>query len=362
MLENILAVLGSLGMVGGLGFALYSIYRFRVKKDITVFPIILGGAVFLVGFWLIFLLGIIAGNNEPEQATNNQAPSVFVSEDANDETVEEDAVEEEVVEEAPDPTIDEFIQKVKPGDPISNYNEYMSENDLRINRGYTAYNRQFDEVMIEGQPVVIIYDEQEVLVVDTDHELDQVKDTYIKNVQEELTTTINGSTDTGTDAIPLEKGFAVVESRYNGSSNFVVALQDSQGQMIDLLVNEIGTYSGKSFVWIEETGDYYFNINGNQGKWEIKVMQYRPLDLPTLPGDLSGTGDDVIFFEIDQGSYQLSFSHNGESNFVVFMNGYDLLVNEIGSYEGSQRYGFEESNVYVFVVKADGDWKISVKE
>lgn len=365
MVENLISVFAPLLMTGGLVFALYSTYRFRVKRDVTAFPIILGGSIFLVGFWLIFLLGSIAGNEGESYQSDDESPSTVVTNDSNndtDEAVEEEPIEEEVIEEEPEPTLEEFMRQVKPGDDPSNYNDYMSTYDLRIDRGYSVYNRDFDELTIDGQTVVVVYDSNEIIKIDTENDLDQVKETYVKAIQEELTTTITGSTDMGTDAIPLEKGFIVVESRYDGSSNFVVVLQDSQGQMKDLLVNDIGNYSGKSFVWIEEAGDYYLNINGNQGNWEINVMQYRPLDIPTLPGDLSGTGDDVIFFEINQGSYQLTFSHNGDSNFAVLVNGYDLLVNEIGSYEGSQRYGFEESSVYVFVIKADGEWKVTVKE
>lgn len=358
MLESVIAFTAIALLIGGAAYGLYSVFRYFIKKDITSFPIILGGSIFLAGVWLIFILGILETNNQEAATDFEEESTLAVTEDES----EPEPVIEEEVEEVQEPSVEEFLQDVQPEEPISNYKEYMEFYELQINRGYTAYGLEFDEVTIENRNIIVVYDADSIIEVGVNKDLDQVKNDHVKKIQEDLTTTIEGSSDMGTDAIQLERGFAVVASTYNGSSIFAVTLQNDQGEMIDLLVNEIGNYSGKSFVWIEDAGDYYLNINGNQGNWTINVMQYRPLEIENLPGAIKGKGDDVVFFEIDKGSYQISFSHNGDSNFAVNVNKVDLLVNEIGSYEGSQRYSFEESNVYVFVVTADGDWTINVKE
>lgn len=365
MVMDILALV-SLGlMIGGIIYGVISIYRYFIKKNITLFPVILGGSIFLVGVWLTFIVGLLENNQQDTASDSGQGSIVVNTEEM--ENVEEDESlseneESDNGENNIEPTLEEFMREVKAKDPLSNYKDYMESYELEINRGYSVYNQKIDEVTIDGQNIVVVYNNNSVIEVTTNKNIEQVRDEYVSKNQEELTTTISGSTDMGTDAISLEEGFAVIESTYNGSGNFAVVLQDSQGQMLDLLVNEIGSYKGKSFVWVEETGDYYLNINGNQGDWNIKIMQYRPLDVENLPGILKGNGDDVIFFEINQGSYQIALTHNGSSNFVVTVNAVNLLVNEIGNYEGSQRFSFENSSTYVFVVKADGDWTITVKE
>ncbi|MCT4782718.1 MULTISPECIES: hypothetical protein [Exiguobacterium] len=368
MIEIVLSFGGFGLMIGGALFCFISIYRYFIKKDVTPFPIILGGSFILVGVWLVFLLGIIERNNQELVTDSNQGSAITVPNEASEqEDTEVDEIENESVNEkeeadATKASIEEFMQEVKVGDPTSSYKDYMEEHGLKTSRGYNVYNRKIDEVTIENRNIVIVYNNNLIIEVETEKNINQLKDEQIKKYQDELTTTISGSTDAGTDAISLKEGFAVVESTYDGSGNFAVVLQDAQGNMLDLLVNEIGSYKGKSFIWIKETEDYYLNINGNQGNWDIKIMQYRPLEIETLPGILEGNGDDVIFFEINQGSYQIAFTHNGDSNFAVTVNAIDLLVNEIGNYEGSQRYSFEDTSVYVFVVKADGDWTITVKE
>ncbi len=365
MLENVLAFSGLGLMIGGVLYGLISIYRYFIKKNITPFPIILGGSIFLVGVWLTFILGILENNKQEAASDSGQGNIVSITEEIEEAEKDESVAENEESDDGGRslaPTIEEFMREVKVKDPVSNYKDYMASYELKTNRGYSIYNQKFDEVTIDGKNIVIVYNNNSIIEVETEKDIDQVKDERVEKIQEELTTTISGTTDMGTDAISLEEGFAVVESTYNGSGNFAVVLQDAQGNMLDLLANEIGSYTGKSFVWIKETGDYYLNINGNQGNWDIKIMQYRPLEIENLPGNLEGNGDDVIFFEINQGSYQITLTHNGDSNFAVTVNAADLLVNEIGNYEGSQRHSFENSSTYVFVVKADGDWTITVKE
>lgn len=362
MLESVLAFTAMALLIGGAAYGLYSVFRYFIKKDITPFPIILGGSIFLAGIWLIFIFEILETNNQEAVTNFEEESTIAVTEDESEPEPIIEAEEPEEVEEVQEPSVEEFLQDVHPEDPISNYKDYMEFYELQINRGYTVYGMEFDEVTIENQNIIVVYDTDSIIEVGVNKDLDQVKNDHVKRVQEDLTTTISGSGDTGTDNIELVEGFAVFEMQYDGTDYFSVTLEDIDGNMVDLLANDIGNYNGKSFVWIQNTEDYFMNIKGSNGNWNIKVMQYYPSDLKTLPGKISGSGDDVIFFEVEKGSYQVEMSHSGEGYFSVFVNQQDLLANEVGNYEGSQRHTFANTDLYVFVVKADGDWSINVKE
>jgi hypothetical protein len=55
---------------------------------------------------------------------------------------------------------------------------------------------------------------------------------------------------------PLECGLAVFNLTHVGTSNFAVTLLDSNGEMIELLANTIGNFTGAKAVGIEKKGDY----------------------------------------------------------------------------------------------------------
>ena len=55
-------------------------------------------------------------------------------------------------------------------------------------------------------------------------------------------------------------------------------------------------------------------------------------------------------------------THSGEGNFVIWAytsERTDLVVNEIGTYEGTKFLQFDDGEVVVFGITADGDWSIS---
>lgn len=170
---------------------------------------------------------------------------------------------------------------------------------------------------------------------------------------------LSGSGDTATDAIELKGGYAVFEAEHNGGRNFAVHLQDENGNNLELLINTIGSYSGKTFAEIPSDGDYYLNVVAD-GAWNFKISQSPPPTLDKIPGTIQGHGDDVVFVDAKSGNYKMTAKHNGERNFVVFLNGSNLLVNTIGSYDGSQRQVLEDTGIYAFVINADGEWSIDL--
>ncbi|WP_251550787.1 hypothetical protein [Neobacillus muris] len=172
---------------------------------------------------------------------------------------------------------------------------------------------------------------------------------------------LNGSGDASTDLFKLEKGFAVFEGSHNGSDNFIVKLQNENGSNIDLLVNEIGNYKGKTFAQIPSDGNYYLNINAG-GAWNFSISQQPPVDIPKVPSTLQGSGDDVVFFNAESGNYKFSFTHQGEGNFIVKLNGSGLMVNEIGAYTGSMRQRLNTDGYYLLQIAADGPWTVTIEK
>ena len=69
--------------------------------------------------------------------------------------------------------------------------------------------------------------------------------------------------------------------------------------------------------------------------------------------------------EVESAVNILNITHDGDRNFAVWIYEYggdrfdrDLLVNEIGSYDGQQLAILEEGKKYYIEVAADGNWTI----
>jgi len=96
----------------------------------------------------------------------------------------------------------------------------------------------------------------------------------------------------------------------------------------------------------------------------------RPTITPTpqpQPVILTGTGDSIVDFVKWSGPAILHVKHVGGSNFILKnypANGneyYDLLINTIGSYEGTLPLDFIDGQLTArFEVKAGGQWEIQV--
>lgn len=59
--------------------------------------------------------------------------------------------------------------------------------------------------------------------------------------------------------------FAIFDGVHNGVANFNVYLQDEFGNNLELLVNEISSYNGKTFPMTPNSGNYYLNIKAVTG-------------------------------------------------------------------------------------------------
>ena len=173
----------------------------------------------------------------------------------------------------------------------------------------------------------------------------------------------------GNDVITLDFGssayIAVLDITHTGSSNIIVWLRSLQTSD-DLLVNEIGPYSGQVAFQIEPNVDDYLLEIQADGNWNggIRLVETDE-GFDPVPSNHSGTGDGVVFFEQATAAFvEFSASHTGSSNFIVWVydiasDDRDLIVNEIGLFSGVQVEALMAGH-YVIDITADGAWGLNL--
>lgn len=150
---------------------------------------------------------------------------------------------------------------------------------------------------------------------------------------------------------------AILEISYSGPSNFAVVSHGPDDDYLDLLVNEIGTYSGRRPVNFDSTEGRvrYLEITAS-GPWTINVLP--PSHAHTEWG---GSGNDVVAITSSSSNRPITLTHNGSSNFVVWSYSgtrrLDLEVNEIGSYTGTVLL---DAGARYLEIVADGSWGFTI--
>ena len=178
--------------------------------------------------------------------------------------------------------------------------------------------------------------------------------------------TFSGTGQEATSKFKLEKGLSIFEMTHDGSHNFIVWLLDSNGNNVELLANEIGSFDGSTAVGIVTAGYYLLDINADGG-WSVNIQQPRPSSAPKIPTTLTGSGNTASeMFYLDAGLVRFGMTHDGSHNFIVWLldskgNNEELLVNEIGSFDGSKAIGVTKSGIYLLDISADGNWQISIE-
>lgn len=149
--------------------------------------------------------------------------------------------------------------------------------------------------------------------------------------------------------------YAVLHISHTGSHNFAVTLYKDD-EYEDLLVNTIGNYTGD--VLVDGSGTYELEISAD-GDWNI-TSDGLSIDDTT---SFSGTGDSVTGITSHSGG-NWHITYSGKRNFSVVEYGeslgyMDLLVNEIGSYDGTVKA--ESGDNIFFKVNSYGNWTIKKK-
>lgn len=154
--------------------------------------------------------------------------------------------------------------------------------------------------------------------------------------------------------LPAEAEAALITSSHQGSANFVLQTLDGSNQMSELLVNQIGTYSGTVPYGLTGSESGMLQITAD-GAWTVTISPIA--SAPLASAQMSGTGDAVYRYEGE--AAVAAFTHDGSANFVVQQSDGSwpsLLINEIGAYEGSVPVMAGPS---LLVITADGSWTVT---
>ncbi len=90
-----------------------------------------------------------------------------------------------------------------------------------------------------------------------------------KTIEKQISKSIEGKGDK-VEVINLNKGVAIFTMAHFGSLNFSVIIKGSDGEYLDLLANDMGSYSGQKTFTVEESGIYLVEISAS-GKWKINI-------------------------------------------------------------------------------------------
>ena len=174
---------------------------------------------------------------------------------------------------------------------------------------------------------------------------------------------MSGSGSKSTDFFEVYGGLTVFDFKNNGSGNFIAMLMDEDGEKIELLVNEIGSVSGKKAMYLD-AGKYFINIDQGSN-WNFNILQPRLLETAELPYTFEASSPDISKVVLADDLIQINYSHQGTGNFVVNLlntNGQkeELLVNEIGSISGSTTIRGDGRKHIISIELADGKYIIDI--
>ena len=117
-----------------------------------------------------------------------------------------------------------------------------------------------------------------------------------------------------------------------------------------------------------------FDDDDDTGIDTISILVVEPVVEPD-PIIIEGSGDDVTStFKLIEGITIFHMTHDGDSNIIIWLyesygDDSNLLVNDIGKYDGSALNGVSDSNAAItspgnhyLKITADGDWKIIIEQ
>lgn len=98
---------------------------------------------------------------------------------------------------------------------------------------------------------------------------------------------LSGEGQEASQMFTLTEGLSIFTMKHSGASNFAIWLMDSNGQIIELLVNEVGDFDGAKAVGISKSGDYILDINAD-GPWTVYISQPRSQIAQSVPTEDAG--------------------------------------------------------------------------
>ena len=176
---------------------------------------------------------------------------------------------------------------------------------------------------------------------------------------------LSGTGQQATQKFSLESGLSIFTLSHSGSRNFAIWLMDSNGNNVDLLVNTVGQFNGSKAVGIDSAGPYLLNITAD-GVWSVNITQPRVSTAPVTT-NFSNSGQQASqLFYLSKGLHVFQLTHDGSRNFAIWLmdkngNNVDLLVNTIGTFNGSKAVGIDSDGIYLLNITADGNWTVSIQ-
>ena len=144
------------------------------------------------------------------------------------------------------------------------------------------------------------------------------------------------------------------------SSFFAVSNYDGNGNQIDLLVNTTDPYDGIVPIDLLAGEDTKRLEIKARGQWTIDVLPLTAARQISVPGTITGKGDDV-FLLTGQKPGTAHIVGNARSRYFGVL-GYgsskELLVNTTDAYDGVV---ILSSDTIVIEIKAEGDWSVEIK-
>ncbi len=169
-------------------------------------------------------------------------------------------------------------------------------------------------------------------------------------------------TGTSDAVVDFEKwdGPAIARISHSGSRNFAVINYGANNNRYNLLVNRIGVYEGTLPIdFFSDEHTMRFEVTAS-GQWEIVILPITEMRRESIPGVISGSGDDLIYLEGRNPDLLIVDGTNAKSNFVIYAYGdrRQLAVNEIAPYSGTVM--INRDTIILQVIEGGGEWSIEV--
>lgn len=84
--------------------------------------------------------------------------------------------------------------------------------------------------------------------------------------------TLTGTGQQAAGPVELVSGLATVKLKHTGDSNFSIWVLDKNGDNVELLVNEIGSFDGSKAFQVPNDGKYTLDVSAD-GPWEVTIQQ-----------------------------------------------------------------------------------------
>lgn len=169
-------------------------------------------------------------------------------------------------------------------------------------------------------------------------------------------------TGSGDSVVDVVKGSypAIMRATYSSGGNFVITNYDANNERLDLLINEIGAYTGTvplDFLINETTARLEIKASG---PWEVQILPLTEARHASIPDEVKGIGDDVIYLDGGSPDTVNADASLGSGNFVLHSysdSGVDLVFNEIAPYIGT---ALLDRSTFLIVVHATGSWSLQI--